>query len=137
KWVIRNISANAATGASSDGIYLSKTNTLDSTAVLLGIKNKLINMAPLARDTITLMPMVNNVTEGNYNVIVKTDLLNNIVESDKDNNTGIAATQLYVNVKELPMNVLTPNTLFNISRFYKLVVPDSLSGATILVTLKS
>jgi len=137
KWVIRNISANAATGASSDGIYLSKSNTLDSTAVLLGIKNKVINMGPLARDTITLMPMINNVTEGNYNVIVKTDLLNNIVESDKDNNTGIAATQLYVNVKELPLNVLTPNTLFNINRFYKLVIPDSLSGATILLTLKS
>lgn len=94
-------------------------------------------MGPLARDTISLMPLVNNVTEGNYNVIVKTDLLNNIVESNKDNNTGIATTQLYVKVKELPMNVLTPNTLFNISRFYKLIIPDSLSGATILVTLKS
>ena len=137
KWVIRNIAANAATGVSTDGIYLSKNGTLDSTAVLLGIKNKTINMGPLARDTISLQPLVTNVTEGNYNVIVKTDLLNNIVETDKSNNTGIAATQLYVKVRELPMNVLTPNTLFNISRFYKLVIPDSLSGATILVTLKS
>jgi hypothetical protein len=110
---------------------------LDSTAVLLGIKNKVINMGPLASDTISLMPMVNNVTEGNYYVMVKTDLLNNIVESNKDNNTGIASTQLYVKVKELPMNVLTSNTLYNISRFYKLVIPDSLNGATILVTLRS
>ena len=94
-------------------------------------------MSPLARDTVILSPLVNNVTEGNYNVIVKTDLLNNIVESDKDNNTGIAATPLYVKVKELPLNVLTPNTLFNINRFYKLIIPDSLSGSTILVTLKS
>ena len=137
KWVIKNIAANAATGVSTDGIYLSINNTLDSTAVLLGIKNKSINMGPLARDTISLQPLVTNVTEGNYHVIVKTDLLNNIPESNKNNNTGIAATQLYVKVKELPMNVLTPNTLFNISRFYKLVIPDSLNGATILVTLKS
>lgn len=137
KWVIKNNSANAATGVSTDGIYLSKNNTLDSTAVLLGIKNKTINMGPLARDTISLQPLVTDVTEGNYNVIVKTDLLNNIGESNENNNTGVAVAQLYVKVAELPMNVLTPNTLFNISRFYKLIIPDSLSGATILVTLKS
>ena len=137
KWVVKNIAANAANGSSADGIYLSKNSVLDSTAVLIGIKNKTINMAPLAKDTISLQPLVTNATEGNYNVIVKTDLLNNIVESNKDNNTGIASTQLYVKVKELPLNVLTTNTLFNISRFYKLVIPDSLNGATILVTLKS
>jgi hypothetical protein len=137
KWVIKNIASNAATGVSSDGIYLSKTTTLDSTAILLGIKNKTINLAPLAMDTISLAALVNNVTEGNYNVIVKTDLLNNIVESDKNNNTGIAVSQLYVGVKELPLNVLMPNTLHTISRFYKLVIPDSLSGATIQIVLKS
>ncbi|MGB5006728.1 MAG: CARDB domain-containing protein, partial [Ferruginibacter sp.] len=137
KWVIKNISANAATGVSSDGIYLSANSILDSTAVLLGIKNKTINMAPLSMDTISMAPLVLNVTEGNYNVIVKTDLLNNIVESNKNNNTGIAVSQLYVKVNELPLNVPTPNTLHTVNRFYKLIVPDSLSGATILVTLKS
>ena len=137
QWVIKNMASNAANGVSSDGIYLSKSTTLDSTAILLGIKNKTINLAPLERDTISLTPLVNNVTEGNYNVIVKTDLLNNIVESDKNNNTGIAVSQLYVGVKELPLNVLMPNTLHTISRFYKLVIPDSLSGATIQIVLKS
>jgi hypothetical protein len=137
KWVILNNASNAASGYSSDGIYLSHSNVLDSTAVLLGIKTKSINMAPLSRDTISLQPLVNNITEGSYNVIVKTDLLNNIVESDKNNNTGIAVTQLYVKVKELPLNTITPNTIYNINRFYKLVIPDSLNGATIQVILKS
>ena len=137
KWMIKNNSPNVANGVSVDGIYLSRNNTLDSTAVLVGIKNKSINMAPLAMDTIIMAPLVNNVTEGNYHVIVKTDLLNNIVESDKNNNTGIAVSQLYVGVKELPMNVLMTNTLHTISRFYKLIIPDSLSGATIQLILKS
>lgn len=137
KWVVKNISPNAAIGASSDGIYLSASGQLDSTAVLLGIKNKIINMGPFAMDTISMSPLVTNVTEGNYHVIVKTDLLNNIVESNKDNNTGVATTPIYVKVKELPLAVLTPNTLHTISRFYKLVIPDSLSGATIQVILKS
>ena len=137
KWVIRNISANTASGVSADGVYLSASGILDSTAVLVGIKNKTINMAPLGRDTISLQPLITNVTEGDYRVIVKTDLLNNIVESNKNNNTGIASALLYVRVKELPLNVLTPNTLQATSRFYKLVIPDSLNGATIRVVLKS
>ncbi len=137
QWVIKNNSSNAAAGVSADGIYLSKTNTLDSTAILLGIKNKNINIGPLAADTVRMAPVVLGATEGDYRVIVKTDLLNNIVETNKDNNTGAAALPVYVKVKELPMNVLTPNTLYNIPRFYKLLVPDSLNGATILLTLKS
>lgn len=136
-WVVRNISSNTATGFSSDGIYLSSGTTLDSNAVLLGIKNKNINIGPLAGDTVTMTPLVTNVPEGNYNVLVRTDLLNNIYESDKTNNTGISATPVYVAVKELQMNVPELNTLFNIDRFYKLEIPDSLNGSTILVTLKS
>ncbi len=137
RWVVKNISVNTAAGVSSDGIYLSTGNVLDSSAVLLGIKNKNISTGPLAADTVTFAPLVTNVTEGNYTVIVKTDLLNNIYESDKTNNTGFSAMPVYVSVKELPMNVLTPNTLFTANRFYKLIIPDSLSGATILVSLKS
>ncbi len=137
QWVIKNISSNTASGVSADGIYLSKTNTPDSTAILLGIKNKNINIGPLSADTVRMAALVLDATEGNYHVIVKTDLLNNIVETNKDNNTGAAALPIYIKVKELPMNVLTPNTLYNIPRFYKLVIPDSLNGATILLTLKS
>jgi len=137
KWVIRNNSANTALGISTDGLYLSKGKLLDSTAVLLGVKNKNINMAPLSRDTISLTPIVNNVTEGNYNLLVRTDLLNNITELNKTNNTSVSVTQVYVGAKQLPLNILTPNTLFRDDRLYKMVIPDSLSGATILVSLKS
>lgn len=137
KWVIQNNSPNTASGFTSDGIYLSQSNVFDSTAILIGVKNKNINMAPLAADTVRLAPLVNNLTEGSYNVFVRADLLNNIVETNKVNNTGLAAGKIYVGVKELPMNVLTPNTLFNINRYYKLIIPDSLSGSTIQVVLKS
>ena len=137
RWIIKNNSPNTANGISSDGIYLSKNATLDSTAVLLGIKNKNINMGPLSRDTVVMRPLVNNVVEGNYNVFVKTDVLNNIVESDKTNNTGKALGSLYVSVKQLPLNVLTSNTLYTTSRIYKLLIPDSLNGSTIQVVLKT
>ncbi len=137
KWVVTNISVNNATGASSDGIYLSKNMVLDSTAVLLGIKNKVVNLAPLGSDTISLQPFVTGVTEGNYNVLVKTDLLNNITESNKNNNVGMSVSSLYVKAKELFLNIPENNTLHTITRYYKLQIPDSLRGSTILVTLRS
>lgn len=137
QWVIANLSANTATGVSSDGIYLSTNTILDSTAVLIGIKNKMINMPPLNRDTISMQPIVTSLIEGNYNVLVKTDLLNNINETDKNNNTGIAAGTIYVKAKELKLNITENTTMHTTARYYKLVIPDSLNGSTILVTLKS
>lgn len=137
RWVTRNISSNTASGVSADGIYLSKSTTLDSTAILLGIKNKQINVGPLSAENVSMAPLLLNATEGNYHIIVKTDLLNNIVETNKDNNAGTSVQSIYVKVKELPMDVLTPNTLLNIPRYYKLLIPDSLNGATILLSLKS
>lgn len=137
QWTVSNNAPNSATGISSDGIYLSKNTVLDSTAVLLAIREKNINMAALGNETISYQPLVNNVTEGNYNLLVKTDVLNNIVESNKNNNTGLAASPIYVKVKELGLNIAENNTLAGISRYYKLHIPDSLDGSTILVTLNS
>ncbi len=73
--------------------------------------------------------------EGSYNVFVTTDIQNNIIEENKDNNTGKYAGKLYVKVRELPMNTDEPNTLKNTARYYKLLIPDSLIGSTIMVTL--
>ena len=135
RWVVQNISGEQARGYSKDGIYLSAGNLFDSTAVLLGIKDKNILMQPLQSDTIKMTPMVTGVVEGNYNLFVKTDLLNNILESNKENNVGISSSPVYVKVKELQLNVEEPNTLQAVSRFYKLRIPDSLYGSTLLVTL--
>lgn len=137
KWVIKNQSSNEAKGISSDGIYLSKTTALDSTSVLIGTKNKVLSMLPLTTDTVKLAPLVLNVREGNYNMLVKTDLLSNIVETNKDNNTGMAALPVYVKVKQLQLYTLTPDSLGVRDRFYKLVIPDSLRGSTIRISLQT
>jgi ELWxxDGT repeat protein len=137
KWVISNASGEQARGYSKDAIYLSAGNLFDSTAVLLGIKDKTILMQPLQEDTVRMAPLVTGVVEGNYNVFIKTDALGNISESDEDNNIGVSAAPVYVKVKELPLNVDELNTLQKISRYYKLRIPDSLLGSTILVTLKT
>ncbi|MFZ4057265.1 MAG: CARDB domain-containing protein [Ferruginibacter sp.] len=137
QWIVSNISSNPARGLSSDGIYLSTSNELDSTATLIDIKQKDINMLPLSNDTLRTQSIITNVTEGNYTLFVKTDFLNNIVENNKANNVTASTNPLYVKVKELPLSIPTANTLAAIPRFYKLIIPDSLNGATILVRLTS
>lgn len=137
KWTVFNNSANTAAGVSVDGIYLSQNTVVDSNAVLIGIKNKNLNMGPLSRDSLTMSPLALGVTEGNYNLLVKTDIVNNIIESDKTNNTSVSSTPIYVKVKDLPLNAVTATTMLFVPRYYKLQIPDSLLGATILVKLKS
>lgn len=137
KWVISNVSGEQARGYSKDGIYLSAGSFFDSSAVLLGIRDKNILMQPLQEDTVRMAPLVTGVVEGNYNVFIKTDVLTNIAESDENNNIGMSATPVYVKVKELLLNVDESNTLQKISRYYKLRIPDSLYGSTIMVTLKT
>jgi ELWxxDGT repeat protein len=137
KWVVKNNSAVRVRGWVTDGLYLSASNLLDSTAALLGTKKRYIDLLPMEKDTLQLTPLVTTATEGNYNLFAQTDLLNNIIELDKTNNTGVAATAIYVKAKELKLGIPELNTLQTINRYYKLRIPDSLQRATILVTLKT
>lgn len=79
--------------------------------------------------------MVTGVTEGLYKMFVRTDILDQIPETNDTNNTNISSAQVYVKVKQLILNVVETNTLFTDTRFYKLIIPDSLNGATISVKL--
>ena len=137
KWVVKNISSARVRGWVTDGIYLSSGNLLDSTATLLSSKKRFIDLLPFETDTPLLTPMVTTATEGHYNLFVKTDLLNNIIELDKTNNTSVSPTPIYVKAKELKLDIPELNTLQTINRYYKLRIPDSLQGSTTLVTLKT
>lgn len=136
QWTIKNQSAAPVTGYSTDGVYLSQNSTYDSTALLIGSLKRRLNLDPAAQEEFSMTPVIDNVPEGYYNIIVRSDIKNNIYESDKDNNEDVTAKPVYVSVKQLQMDVPLADTMTN-SRFYKLLVPDSLKGSTILITLKS
>lgn len=135
-WHVTNQSINPASGVSKDGIYLSKNTTYDSTALLLGIRDKRITMNPLGTDTLSLRPVLEGVTEGFYNLIVRTDIKNNIPELDKENNESVSVRPVYVSVKELKLGTPLSDTMTH-GGAYMLVIPDSLLGSTILLTLQS
>lgn len=137
KWVVRNNSGADAVGWLTDGVYLTANDLWDSTATLLGTRYRHINLDPNEQDTAMLSPYVMGVTEGSYNVVVKTDLLSNILEYDKDNNEGVSITPVYVKVKKIYLDIPEITSLQSRDKFYRLDIPDSLIGSTILVTLKT
>jgi hypothetical protein len=137
-WSIGNISNNPANGYETDGIYLgSDSLTNSNNDILIGTKQNQLNILPLAAATQNSQPVVSGVIEGNYFLKVKTDILNNIPETNKLNNTGIRNSRVYVKVNVLPMNVSVPDTLRPSYLYYKLVLPAELSGKTIQVKLTS
>ncbi len=137
KWSVANHSPNKAIGYSTDGIYLSPAPVWDSSAVLLGVLRRYMNLDPLNADTLAMTPMVNAVIEGNYYVIAASDIQYNMNDSTRTNNHIISENTIHVKVKELPLHTDENNTLQHVARYYKLLIPDSLIGSTIRVSLKS
>lgn len=136
RWHIQNLSANPSEGVSTDGIYLSKSPVYDSSARLIGLKNKMLDMPAVGTDNLSAAPVTSGVPEGNYYIIVRTDILNNIPETDKTNNEAATALPVFVSVKELKLDETLSDTM-SVPKYYKLVIPDSLLGSTVLLTLKT
>lgn len=134
QWTVRNQSTAVAKGVSMDGVYLSKNTSFDSTAILIGVKSKNMLLNPAGEETLSLNPIINNVPEGDYNVIVRTDIKNNIPETDKENNENFSVKPVYVSVKQLTLGEPLVDDMTD-AKYYKLVIPDSLIGSTILLTL--
>lgn len=135
-WDVVNVGANPATGFTKEGIYFSNDSIWDINDVLFGIVNGQVNIPPGGLVTHSLTAAVNGVSLGYKYILVRADLQNNIFESNEGNNNGYSANEVYVSVKNLPFNFLTPDVISN-SQFlyYKIDIADTLAGQTLLVTL--
>lgn len=139
-WTLNNTGTNPANGMESDGLYLTQNNTvLDSSAILQGVNSQQFStggLLPLANETINIPAVISGVMEGNYYATVKSDLLNNIVETNKTNNVGFSAKPVYVKINSLPLNTdLLATMNKNMAVYYKLTLPDSLKGSTVLISM--
>ena len=136
KWKVQNLSPSNTAGNGTDGIYLSTDESTDS-AVLQGTWHHSFFIPALGIDSFTNTPVIQGVTEGDYNLLVRTDILNNFNDPNRNNNTGKRLQKVYVGVKKLVLNQVESNNLGSGILYYKLIVPDSLEGATLLFTLKT
>ena len=137
-WVIENIGPNPATGTMKDMVYLSIDTIWDISDKLLGEFQSSINLPTLGTQDRSINTKIPGVAIGNYYVIVRSDILNNIYESNDTNNTSYSSTTSYVDMQRLQFNIAKNDTLFNNTDLYYLIeVPDSLKGESMLSTLKA
>ena len=136
-WKTKNISNSPVSGSLKEAVYFSKDSLWDINDVLLGTYISSINLAPLGENTKSITAPVPGLALGDYTVLVQTDILNNIFESNDTNNTSYSS-KINIDVLNLPINVLTTNTLNdNDKLYYKIEVPDSLTDESLLIKLKA
>jgi hypothetical protein len=136
-WKLTNIGVNPTNGFLREAVYLSKDTLIDTKDVLFGTLDQVAFLPSQATETRTLTKALINVTVGEYYVLVKTDILNNIVEQNEANNQAISVSRMKVNVKELPMNVLTATTLPRDQPiYYRLTIPSQIRNETLSIVLK-
>jgi hypothetical protein len=137
-WTVKNIGQNPAKGHMNDLVYLSKDTIVDINDFMISQYNDYLNLIPLAETTRNISVTIPGVAIGGYFVIVKTDVRNNIYESNDDNNASYSIDSVYIDVNKLPFDVLTHDTLFNSTDLhYRIEVPDTLKGETMLSTMKA
>lgn len=136
-WTVKNVGQNPASGVMKQAAYFSSDTTWDITDVLITIQETSVNLPPLSTKSYTTTDEVQGVGVGNFYVLVRTDVVNNIVESADSNNTRYSDNTVFISVPELPINVLTnANLKNNRAIYYRIEVPDSLATQALLITLK-
>lgn len=135
-WKVKNQGVNPANGYFREGVYLSADSIWNVEDVLLANPQDLVYISPFGEKQQQIKVKLSGVKDGKYYAIVRTDLTNNIIETNENNNIGISSDSIAVSMLNLPVNVLTPNVIqINSGLYYKLEIPDSLQGQTMLVSL--
>ena len=137
RWQLLNDGLNPAKGYFKEAVYLSQDTSFDaSTDILLGTVDSTLNLQPQQSVARQLTAALNNVEPGQYYIIIRTDVLNNLLELEEGNNQFASLLPMTVEVKELPLATPTNDTLFNArSLYYRIVIPGSLAKETMRLKL--
>lgn len=137
RWTLSNNSVNPASGVMKEALYLSADTLWDIEDVLIGTYDVNANIVPngvLQREVAATLP---GVRLGNYYLICKTDILNNIYEISDDNNVTTSRDYITISVPQLMLDEIATATLLNEKNlYYRLEVPPSLQGESLLFTLQ-
>jgi subtilase family serine protease len=100
-WTVKNQGTGTAENSWLDRVYISKNNTIDSTAISLGTASA-ANLTPLPESgTYRLSEkfvLPNNII-GDWNLLVATDTFKNQIESNENNN--VSSTPLHIKAADL------------------------------------
>ncbi len=124
-WTVQNNSDEPAVGSRWDTAYLSTDATWDIHDVPLGRASFSGTLAPDGTYELTLATLLPPATPGQYRVIVRTDIFNQVYEAEYDaNNKTASAETLSVTVEQMHLGVPLPITLSTgQKRLFQVTVP--------------
>ncbi|CCI38865.1 putative Subtilisin [Microcystis aeruginosa PCC 9701] len=107
-YTVQNQGTESAYGSWTDAVYLSADNQWDIGDVLVGQVNRSGDVATGASYTETLNGVVPGVNLGDYYVLVRSDIRNQVPEVNEGNNTGVSNAKIALDVEALTLG--TPDT---------------------------
>jgi subtilase family serine protease len=133
-FTVNNNGQNPATGSWSDAVYISADSTWDINDALFGRVTHSGDVAAAGKYTSSLTAALPGVLPGNYKVIVRSDIRNNLVESNETNNLSASLDSFAVDFPELVLGSSISATLINGgSAYYRLALPAN-ENVTISLT---
>lgn len=137
QWKLTNAGVNPVDGYMQEGIYLSLDTTRDANDMVAGLPEQRYAIAPQTTINRSLTTVLGGLSLRNYHVLVHADIRNNIAETSDDNNRAVAAKTMQVSVEQLPLQVVKQRNLpADKEVYYRIEIPDSLAGQSLLLTLK-
>jgi Ca2+-binding RTX toxin-like protein/subtilase family serine protease len=110
-YTVQNQGANTAKGTWVDSVYLSKDGQWDINDPLLGKVQQKGDVASGASYSETLNATLPGVVPGNYQVIVRSDIRNNVAESNETNNLSVSPDKVTTNAQLLQLGASTTGSL--------------------------
>lgn len=138
-WKVQNIGEYVLAGNGLRSlVYISADTLFDATDRLLGeVVSDNIILPQNSMITQSLSTRVANIPEGNYYIIVKTNVSLNFYESNTRNNQSLSSRPVYVKMKALPFNTPVQDVLNNnVAEDYKITVGES-TNETVRIFVQS
>lgn len=131
-WQISNIGDNIANGRIKDAIYLSVDAEYSSDDLMLGVSEAYIDLMPNGVLTRQMTVPIQGVAEGNYYVIVRTNIQRVLNESTYDNNIIVSVDPMAVTYPLLAIGSDVDRTMEDGQYlYYRIEVGEEYAGQTL------
>ena len=132
-WKVTNQGDNTAHGTWYDSVYLSTDQTWDLSDSLIARVTHTGDVAPGGFYTGSTDAALPGVAPGEYYVLVRSDIRNNVRESDETNNSGASTESFSIDMTALDLGVLATGTIADGEAVYYRI--DATAGQDLLITV--
>ena len=138
EWVVKNIGENPVSGYMEQSIFLSTDTIWNAGDILLDQWQGDMDLGQGQSAVFEKPVCLTEASDGEYYFIIRTDALNNIIESDEANNTGYSEPGITISIPDLYVDI-PENTILPVEKpvYYRFVVADTIEGETVRISLST